>query len=132
VTLSRERFHSAGAPGSGTTYCKSYDKAGTEGATGFLTGACEECGRFVIFLDNASCHKSGAPQKLHEDVGGEIRAYCFPPYTPELSPAGAQWKSFRKAAGNRLYKCAGEVKQSMRAMPGKEIPIVKACDYLAR
>ena len=86
----------------------------------------------MIFLDNASCHKSRALQKFLESMGGEIRAYYFPPYTPELNPIEVQWKSFKKATGNRLYECAEEMKRSIRAMLGKEIPIVKTYDYLAR
>ena len=44
-----------------------------------------------------------------------------------------RWKSFGKAAGNRPYEGAEEMQEPINAMLlGKEIPIVKTFDYLAR
>jgi len=35
----------------------------------------------------------------------------LPPYTPELNPVGIQWRSIRKATGNRLYGNTEEIKE---------------------
>ena len=43
-----------------------------------------------------------AVKRSPKAMNGGIIAYC-PACAPELNPAGAEWKSFRKAAGNRLY-----------------------------
>ena len=133
VTLSRRRLRSIGALGDGAPCCRSCDRPSTEDCTGFLKGAYKEYGRLVIFLDNASYHKPGAPKRSIKRAGGKIRIYCFPPHAPEPSPAGVRWKSLGKAAGNRPYGGAEGMQESISAMLlGKEIPIVKTFDYLAR
>ena len=58
TTLSNKRFYSMGLLGNGTLYCRFYDKANTENYVDFLRHAYEECGRIVIFTDNASIHTS--------------------------------------------------------------------------
>ena len=132
MSLSRKRFCAIGALGNGTLYCRFYDKANTENFIDFLKHLYEEYGRFVIFLDNASYHKSGALKEFLKGMAGKIKVYYFPPYTPELNPAEVQWKSFRKATGNRLYESVEDMQRSINAMlREKEIPIVKTYDYLA-
>lgn len=133
VTLSRKRFYSVGALGSGTLYCRFYDKMNTENYIDFLTRTYDEYGKFVMFLDNASYHKSKTLKKFLEGMEGKIKICYFPPYTPELNPSEVQWKSFRKATGNRLYEDVEEMQESINAMlQEKEIPIVKTFDYLDR
>ena len=92
----------------------------------------EEYGKFVILLDNASYHKSGALKEFLKGMDEKIKVYYFPSYTPELNPAEGQWKSFRKGTGNRLYESVEDMQESINAMlREKEIPIVKTYDYLA-
>ncbi len=132
MSLSRKRFYAVGALGDGTLYCRFYDKANTENFIDFLMHLYEEYGRFVIFLDNASYHKSGALKEFLKGMAGKIKVYHLPSYTPEPDPAEGQWKSFRKATGNRLYEGAGDMQGSINVMlREKDIPIVKTYDYLA-
>ena len=116
VTLSRRRLHSIGAPGDGAPYRRFYDKANTENYADFLKGVHDEHGRFAILLDNAPCHKSKELERSPKETDGKIRMYCFPPHAPEPSPAGVQWKSLGKAAGNRLCEGVGEMQESINAM----------------
>ena len=133
ATPSRRRLRSIGAPGSGTPCCRSCDRPGTEDCTGFLKKLYGEYGRFVTFPDSAPCHRPGAFKRLIKRMDGKIRIYHFPPHAPEPSPAGVRWKPLGKAAGNRPYGGAEEMQESINAMLlGKEIPIVKIFDYLAR
>ena len=133
VTPSRRRLRSIGALGDGAPCCRSCDRPGTEDCTGFLKKLYGEYGRFVIFPDSAPRHRPGAPKRFIKRMGGKIRACCLPPHAPEPSPAGAQRRSLGKAVGNRPYEGAGEMQESTNAMLlGKEIPIVKTFDHLAR
>lgn len=109
MTLSRKRFYSIGAQGGGTLYRRFYNRINTENFIDFLVHLYEEYGMFVIFLDNAPCHKSRALQEFPGGMNGEIRIYHFPSYTPEPDPAEEQWMSFRKATGNRLHKSVREM-----------------------
>ena len=45
-------------------------------------------GRFVMFLDNASYHKSAKIQRFLEEMDGEIILEYLLPYTPQLNPGG--------------------------------------------
>ena len=133
VTLSRSRLRSIGAPGGDTPCCRFYDRPGTEDCTGFLTRVYKEYGGFVTFLDNAPCHRSGALKRFIKRTDGKIRMCYFPPHAPEPSPAEMQRRSLRKATGNRPYEGAAEMQESITAMlRGKEIPVVKTYNYLAR
>ena len=133
ATPSRRRLRSIGAPGGGAPCCRFHGRPGTEDCTGFLKGVCKEYGRLAIFPDSAPRHRPGAPKRSIKRMDGKIRICCFQPHAPEPSPAGAQRKPLGKAAGNRPYGGAAEVQESTNAMlPGKEIPIVKTFDSLAR
>ena len=133
TTLSNKRFYSMGLLGNGTLYHRFYDKANTENYVDFLRHAYGECGRIVIFTDNASIHKSKALRRFLDEMGGRIKIYYFPPYTPELNPIEPQWKVHKKATGNRIYESVEEMQESLRMMhERKEIPIVKMSAYLVR
>ena len=75
MTLSRKRFYSIGAQGGGTLYRRFYNRINTENFIDFLVHLYEEYGMFVIFLDNAPCHKSRALQEFPGGMNGEIRIY---------------------------------------------------------
>ena len=60
VSLSRQRLHSIGALSDDTPYCAFCDKANSENCCDFLRHLHRECGRVLLFLDNASYHKSRA------------------------------------------------------------------------
>ena len=125
-----------GAPGGGVPCCLFCDRPDTENCTGFPTGACKGRGRFAIFQDSAQCHKPGALEKLPKRTGGKIGICCFPsppPHAPEPNPAWARWKPSGRRRGAARTKARRGMQESINAMPrGKEIPVVKTFDCLAR
>ena len=66
-----------------------------------------------------------------DGMDGRIVVEYFPTYTPELNPSEGQWRSLRKATGNRLYETTDAMKESIRKLftQGEVIP-VKMYDYL--
>ena len=79
-----------GAPGSGTPYYSLCGRLDMENHTGFLPSVYAEYGKFVIFLDNTSYHKSKKLKEFLGRMGGRIRIYYLPPYAPELNSVGVQ------------------------------------------
>ena len=132
MALSRKRFYHIGALGNGTFHRRFYDTVSTGNFTDFLISTYLECGKFVIFPDNAAYHKPRRPKVFLKAMNGEIKVHCFPAYAPEPNPVKAEWKSFRKATGNRLCESVEEMQKSIRTMLGEEIPAVKTFDYLTR
>ena len=90
VTLPRGRLHSVGAPGNGTLYCGFYDRPDTGNYADFLTKAYGGYGKFAIFPDNVSYHKSRRwGGGVHRTVGRRIRACYFPTRAGAESGGGA-------------------------------------------
>ena len=86
-------------------------------------------GKFVMFLNNASYHKSAATKKFLAEYGKEIVLIFLPPYTPEINPVEIQWRGIKKGSANRLYK-VDEMTKSIKYMLRKdEIKTVKMFDY---
>ena len=85
----------------------------------------------MIFFDNAAYHKSKKIREFLKAMNDEIKVYYLA-YTPEPNLVEVEWKSLRKATGNRLYESVAEMQKSIRTMLGEEIPVVKTFDYLAR
>ena len=83
----------------------------------------------VIFLDNASYHKSKTVRGV-EELGGDIILEYFLPYTPDLNPIETQWEQKRHTSG-RQYQDAEDMKRSIDTMyETGEIKTVKMYDYL--
>ena len=133
MTLPRGRLHSVGAPGNGTLYCGFYDRPDTGNYADFLTKAYGGYGKFAIFPDNVSYHKSRRwGGGFTERLGGGSGHATFR-RAPELNLVGVQWVSFGKAAGNRLHEGAEETRESVNAMlREEEVPVVKTYNCLAR
>ena len=129
--MSRKRFHTIGVLSDDQFYCRFYDKVNTQSFADFLVHTYIEYGPFVIFLDNASYHKSKILQGFLNGMDKRIIVEYFPTYTPELNPTEGQCKSIRKATGNRLYETPDVMKASIRKMLAKgEVIPVKMYDYL--
>ena len=122
ISLPRQRFHSIGAPGDGVP-CGAFHKKANSGAYCDFPGRLRrKFGRVLPLPDNAPCHKPGTVREYLKKTNGDIQMRHFPPHAPEPSPAG-----------NRPYEGAEGAQESISAMLlGKEIPIVKTFDYLAR
>ena len=131
ISLSRQRFHSIGAPGDGILYCAFYGKANSESYCDFLGRLRRKFGRVLLFPDNAPCHKSKAVREYLEKADGDIQIRYFPPYTPEPSPAGGQWRLVKKATANTLYEDTDDMAGAIRTMMmSGEIAIAKLSRYL--
>jgi len=126
----------------------------------FLEELRRRFGEVLIYLDNAGWHKSVAVKEYLDGCGGDVvlrhlplvccttcfskpylakiiliyagYATCYlPPYTLELNPVEVQWRSIRKATGNRLYESTNEMKESIRAMlKNDEVRPIKMSIYL--
>ena len=131
VSLSRRRFYSFGALSESGFDCMFYEKADSDSFCDFLAHLYKKHGRFVIFVDNASYHKSRkVDDELAKYNGGIVLKY-FPPYTPELNPVEVQWRGIKKGTANTLYEGTDEMKRSIKVMLGNgEVRVVKMISYL--
>ena len=131
ISLSRQRFHSIGAPGDGIPCCAFHGKANGETYCDFLGRLRRKFGRVPPLPDNAPCHKPEAVREYLEKANGDIQIRHFPPYTPEPSPAGGQWRLVKKATANTLYKNTDDMADAIRTMMmSGEIAIAKLSRYL--
>jgi len=131
VSLSRKRFYSYGALKSGVFHCRFYDKNNTDPFAGFLAGLRSRFGRVLLFVDNASYHKSARIKERLAEWDGDVLIRYLPPYTPELNPAGVQWRMIKKAAANTLYAGTDAMKKSVRRMlRTKEVGVAEMSHYL--
>lgn len=132
VSLSRNRFHSIGALSEDTLYCAFYDKANSENYCDFLRQLHREFGKVLLFLDNASYHKSKAVNECLREMGGDVQIRYFLPYTPELNPIEGQWRIVKKATANTLYENTSDMANAIwRMIMGGEIIKAKMSHYLA-
>ena len=63
------------------------DAINSETFIGFLQDLLKACPKFVMVLDNASCHRFKMVTGFVESAGGDIRPVFLPPYTPQLNPS---------------------------------------------
>ena len=112
-------------------YCAFYDKANSESYCDFLRQLHKKFGKVLLFLDNASCHKSGMVRKCLKEMGGDIQIRYFPPYTPELNPVEGQWRIVKKATANTRYENTDDMADSIhRMIMSGEIAKAKMSHYL--
>ena len=102
VTLSSERFYTFGVLSSDRQFHAFYDKANSDNFLDFLREVHKQFGKCVVFLDNASYHKSKAVLEGLEEFGGDIVLEYFPKYTPELNPVEPQWREQKRHTAGRL------------------------------
>jgi len=99
---------------------------------GFLERVRKRFGPVLMFLDNASWHKTKAVLDYVAECG-DIRLEYLPPYTPELNPIETEWRTMRDAMGNRVYGSLSAMVKSVRTMIRRgEISRVSLSKYLMR
>ena len=131
VILSRKRFCSFGALSPSGFDCTFYKKANSDSFCDFLSRLNERHGKFVMFVDNASYHKSKKVREALEGFGGDVILEYFLPYTPELNPVEIRWRGIKRGTANVLHEGTAEMQESISAMLGNgEVRIVKMVDYL--
>ncbi len=108
-----------------------YEKANTGSFCDFLENVHEKYGKVLIFLDNASYHKSGGVKETLEKYDGEIMLECLPPSTPELNPVEIQWREIKRRLSARMFKTLDDVERSVRKLFAKrELLPIKLFQYL--
>ena len=129
--LTREGKHIFGVLAVGAFFYAFYDKPNADNYVDFLKRVHKRFGKVLIFVDNASYHKSAKVKKFLESRNGEIVLEYLPPYTPELNPVEVQWMVIKRTLSNKIYKSVNDMTRSVRAMfRKKEIAPVKTFDYL--
>lgn len=130
-TLSRQRRHIFGVLAADTFYFMFYDRADSDSFCDFLGRVHKRFGRILLFVDNASYHKSKRVMELVDSYNGDIMLEYLPPYTPELNPIEVEWRVIRRALSAKVFGTLEEMERSVRAMVRrKEILPVKMAGYL--
>lgn len=130
-SLSSERFYTIGVLGDGVEFHVFADKANSETFLDFLEKVHAKFGKVLIFLDNASYHRSHTVQEGLEKFGEDIILEFLLPYAPETNPSEGQWKIQKQHTANRGYESMEEMQESINHMYDTgEIKIAKMHDYL--
>ena len=92
VSLSHKRFYSFGALSNGKKkfLCRFYDRANTDSFVDFVGYLHKRYEKVLLFVDNASYHRSSKVQEEVKKLGGKVVMRYFLPYTPELNPTEGQ------------------------------------------
>ena len=131
VSLSRQRRYMFGVLAVNIFYYMFYDKTNTDSFCDFLEKVHEKYGKVLIFLDNASYHKSVGVREMLEKYKGEIILEYLPPYAPELNPVEIQWREIKRRLSAKMFDTLDEMEQSVRKMfASGEILPVKMFRYL--
>ncbi len=126
VSLSRKRFYVIGALSRNRFDYRFYEKANTGTFYKFLRTLRRKYGKVLLFVDNASYHKSAELNRKMAKWNGDVVLKYLPPYAPELNNSEGQWRGFKKATSNCLYKTVKEMQRSLRSMTRRgEIKVVK-------
>ena len=112
-------------------YIQSYDSLSSEAFIDFLKNIFETYGKFVMILDNASCHKSAALNDFIKSTHGKIKLIYLPPHTPQLNPIEKQWDVLKKLLAGRYFKSAEDLVDAINTLieTGQMKP-VKLMDHL--
>ena len=120
-----------GALGDGEFFFRFYDEQNGGAFLAFLRQLHRRFGPVLVFVDNASWHKSAAVRKGLGEFNGEVKLAYYLPHTPELNSEEPQWNVMRNAIGNRVYGDTREMVKSIRKMIRKKVIFpVKLSDYL--
>lgn len=130
-SLSSKRFYTIGVLGDGVELHVFAEKSNSETFLDFLEKVHAKFGKVLIFLDNASYHKSIAVQEGLKEFGGDVILEYLLPYAPETNPSEGQWKIQKQHTANRGYASVDEMQESINRMYDTgEIKIAKIHDYL--
>ncbi len=129
--LSRERRYIFGALAANAFYFMFYEKSNSDSFCSFLERVHKRFGRVLLFVDNASYHKSKKVREFLERYNGEIVLEYLLPYTPELNPIEMQWRVIKRVLSAKVFGTLDEMEQSVRKLfARKEILPVKMFNYL--
>ena len=131
TTLSSKRFYTFGVLSSDQEFHTFYDSANGDNFLEFIKEVHKKFGKCVIFLDNASYHRSKTVREGVEKLGGDVILEYFLPYTPDLNPIETQWREQKRHTSGRQYQGAEDMQRSIDTMyETGEIKTVKTYDYL--
>jgi transposase len=85
--------------------------------------------KFVLFLDNASWHRSRAVKEFIDDQEN-IEFEFFPTYSPELNPVEPCWKQTKTAVSTRLFTNIEAYKEAIDEFAGKFEPNIEIYEYI--
>ena len=107
------------------------DAINSEAFIEFLQELLKTCPKFVMVLDNASCHRSKMVTEFVESTDGDIRLVFLPPYTPQLNPIEMQWSVLKRLLPGRYFRSVGELKKAIMAIVDSgETKPVRLMSYL--
>ena len=86
--------------------------------------------KFVLVLDNASCHRSAKVNEFIESAGGNIVLIFLPAYTPQLNPIEIQWRELKRLLAGQCFESLEDLKDAIETIVAKEMKSVKIMSYL--
>ncbi len=131
LSLSRQRRYMFSVLAVGTFYFMLYGKINTGSFCDFLERVHQRYGKVLIFLDNASYHKSGGVKETLEKYDGEIMLEYLLPYTPELNPVEIPYREIKQRLSVRIFDTLDDMERSVRRLFAKcELLPIKLFQYL--
>ncbi len=119
LSLSRQRRYMLGVLSAATFYFMFYEKTNTYSFCDFLEGVHERYGKVLIFLDNASYHKSAGVRETLEKYDGETLLEYTLPYTPELNPVEIRYRKIKRRLSAGIFDTLDGMERSVRRLlPG--------------
>ena len=67
--------------------------------------------KFIMVLDNASCHRSKVVTEFVDSTDGAIRLVYLPPYTPQPDPIEMQWSVLKWLLFGRYFRSVEKLKK---------------------
>ncbi len=112
--------------------CRFYAKADSYSFVDMLGHLHLKHGKIIVFLDNASYHKSKMVNDFVDSYDGDIVLVYLPVYTPELNTTEGQWRLLRRATANVMYESTKVMKESIWTMlDRREVRITRMSGYLS-
>ena len=112
LSLSRQRRYMFGVLSAAQFYFMHYDKTSICSFCDFLERVHERFGKVLIFVGNASYHKSAGVKKTLEKYDGEIILEYTLPYTPELNPVEIRYRETRRRLSARVFDTLDDMEES--------------------
>ena len=88
----------------GVFFYESCDTADADNYVDFLGRVHKKFGKVLIFVDNASYHKSAKAKKYPESLDGDIILEYLPPHAPELNPTEMQRGAIKRALAGKIFR----------------------------
>ena len=107
------------------------DAINSETFIAFLQEMLKAYPKFVMILDNASCHKSKMVAEFVDSTDGAIRLVFLPPYTPQLNPIEMQWAVLKRLLSGRYFRSVEKLKKTIITLVDNgEMKPVRLMSYL--